>query len=211
MVAGIIFQLIAMGVFIACGLDFAVRVVRRKPYGFRERMIAKQADKGLSVEAAERAAGAIDSTDTRAAAEGAVGTGAEGVSTPMSESEKIDQEQTLSKADLKKWWLIMTSVLISSSMILTRGKSSISTRPFAGTDDQSLSHILQGKDSDADACPIGVFRSVELSEGWTGHLVQTEIYQMVLDGIPMVIAVGIFNFLHPGQILGKKTSWRSYY
>ncbi len=34
---------------------------------------------------------------------------------------------------------------------------------------------------------------------------------MVLDGVPMVIAVGVFNVLHPGVILGRKASWRGYY
>jgi hypothetical protein len=83
----------------------------------------------------------------------------------------------MTKSDRRKWTLVLISVLVSSTMILTRG----------------------------------VFRSIELSNGWSGHLVETEIYQMVLDGIPMTIAVGIFNFLHPGLILGRKDSWRGYY
>ena len=47
MVAGIIFQLIAMGIFIACGLDFAWRVVKDRPYGYRTRQIEKKERKRL--------------------------------------------------------------------------------------------------------------------------------------------------------------------
>ena len=38
-----------------------------------------------------------------------------------------------------------------------------------------------------------------------------EIYQNVLDGIPMVIAVAVFNFVHPSYLLPKKVSWKNYH
>jgi hypothetical protein len=38
-----------------------------------------------------------------------------------------------------------------------------------------------------------------------------EIYQNVLDGIPMVIAVAVFNVFNPGYLLPKKVKWGSYY
>jgi hypothetical protein len=183
MVAGIIFQLVAMGVFITCGVDFAMRVVRNRPYSFRLRQIAaaeqraaEQGSSGSELSDAEKNA-AVAPVDS-------AGASASGVSTPAGLDKpaptSMQQGQGFSgmdKSERRKWALVLTSVLISSTMILTRG----------------------------------VFRSVELSAGWGGHLVETEIYQMVLDGIPMTIAVGIFNFLHPGLILGKKASWKGYY
>ena len=59
--------------------------------------------------------------------------------------------------------------------------------------------------------PAGVYRSIELKQGWTGFLITHEIYQNCLDGIPMIIAVGIFNIAHPSYLLPKKTSWRNYH
>jgi hypothetical protein len=38
-----------------------------------------------------------------------------------------------------------------------------------------------------------------------------EIYQNVLDGIPMFIAVAIFNLFNPGYLLPKKAKWGPYY
>lgn len=35
-----------------------------------------------------------------------------------------------------------------------------------------------------------------------------ETLQNVLDGVMMVVAVGIFNILHMGFILPKRHSWR---
>lgn len=43
-----------------------------------------------------------------------------------------------------------------------------------------------------------VYRSVELLEGWTGHLMTTESYFIGLDGSLMVVAVVVFNFARPG-------------
>ena len=167
MVAGILFQLVSMGVFIACGLDFVVRVVRNRPYAFRCRQIAAAEGKRREKEVLKEVESGTMSTVDRPAAfqapgvDGTAGAGA----------------QELSAEEQRKWALVLVSVMIASTMILVRG----------------------------------VFRSIELSEGWDGHLVQTEIYQMCLDGIPMVIAVGVFNVLHPGVILGRKASWKGYY
>ena len=57
----------------------------------------------------------------------------------------------------------------------------------------------------------GVYRSVELSQGWTGYLIERQIYQNLLDGIPMSIAVLVFNFVHPVWLLPKKTTWGPYH
>lgn len=43
-----------------------------------------------------------------------------------------------------------------------------------------------------------VYRTVELLEGWTGHLMVTQKYFWALDGAMMVICVVVFNFARPG-------------
>lgn len=48
------------------------------------------------------------------------------------------------------------------------------------------------------------YRSVELSQGWTGYLITHEVYFAVLDGALMVIAVAIFNFFFPTRYLSGK-------
>ncbi|PWY81601.1 RTA1-domain-containing protein [Aspergillus sclerotioniger CBS 115572] len=46
-----------------------------------------------------------------------------------------------------------------------------------------------------------IYRTIELAQGWTGYLITHQIYFIVLDGIMMVMAVGIFNIFHPGWLL----------
>lgn len=43
-----------------------------------------------------------------------------------------------------------------------------------------------------------VYRTIELLEGWSGVLINTQIYFVILDGLMMLLAVGIFNFIRPG-------------
>ena len=42
-----------------------------------------------------------------------------------------------------------------------------------------------------------IYRTVELSEGWSGFLITHESYFIGLDGVMMVIAVGVFNSVQP--------------
>ncbi|MCJ1460661.1 hypothetical protein MMC28_011043 [Mycoblastus sanguinarius] len=51
-----------------------------------------------------------------------------------------------------------------------------------------------------------VYRSIELLQGWSGYLITHERYFDVLDGAMMIMAVGIFNILHPGWLLQPKKS-----
>ncbi|KAJ5238453.1 RTA1-domain-containing protein [Penicillium chermesinum] len=46
-----------------------------------------------------------------------------------------------------------------------------------------------------------VYRTVELAQGWHGYLITHESYFVGLDGVLMVIAVGVFNICHPGWLL----------
>lgn len=52
-----------------------------------------------------------------------------------------------------------------------------------------------------------IYRTIELAQGWDGYLITHESYFIGLDGVMMVIAVGIFNICHPGWLLpsGKGT------
>ena len=46
-----------------------------------------------------------------------------------------------------------------------------------------------------------MFRTVELSEGFQGHLTTTEIYFYVLDVLPLVIALAIYIPFWPGRFI----------
>lgn len=53
-----------------------------------------------------------------------------------------------------------------------------------------------------------IYRTIELSQGWSGFLITHEKYFIALDGAMMVVAVAVFNVLHPGWLLPgqEKTS-----
>lgn len=46
-----------------------------------------------------------------------------------------------------------------------------------------------------------IYRTIELAQGWSGYLITHESYFVGLDGVMMVIAVGVFNIFHPGWLL----------
>jgi hypothetical protein len=49
-----------------------------------------------------------------------------------------------------------------------------------------------------------VFRSVELSEGFSGHLANNEIEFMILDGVMVILASITLTVFHPGRIFGQE-------
>ena len=51
-----------------------------------------------------------------------------------------------------------------------------------------------------------IYRTVELLEGWKGYLITTEWFFIGLDGITMVLAVVVYNFIHPGWFSSKTTA-----
>ncbi|WVQ75248.1 hypothetical protein IAR50_004860 [Cryptococcus sp. DSM 104548] len=53
----------------------------------------------------------------------------------------------------------------------------------------------------------GIYRTVELLQGWDGYLISHEVYQDVLDGIPMSIAIISINVFHPTFWLSKRRGW----
>ncbi|KAF5675580.1 RSB1-like integral membrane transporter [Fusarium denticulatum] len=50
-----------------------------------------------------------------------------------------------------------------------------------------------------------IYRTVELVQGWHGYLITHERYFIALDGAMMIIAVGIFNFVHPAAFLPRSS------
>lgn len=49
-----------------------------------------------------------------------------------------------------------------------------------------------------------IYRTIELSEGWTGFLITHESYFIGLDGVMMVIAVGVYNVVQPRWAEGRR-------
>lgn len=47
----------------------------------------------------------------------------------------------------------------------------------------------------------GVYRTIELSDGWDGRIISTQLYFNVLDGAMVTLAIFILNFFHPGLLL----------
>ncbi|KAJ7838644.1 RTA1-like protein [Mycena olivaceomarginata] len=46
-----------------------------------------------------------------------------------------------------------------------------------------------------------IYRLIELSGGWTGRIIRTEVYFNVLDGGMVTLAIFTLNFVHPGIFL----------
>ncbi|KAF8919307.1 hypothetical protein CPB85DRAFT_1529784 [Mucidula mucida] len=42
------------------------------------------------------------------------------------------------------------------------------------------------------------YRTIELSDGWNGRIINTEVYFNVLDSAIVVLAMYTLNFAHPG-------------
>ncbi|KAJ7511374.1 RTA1 like protein-domain-containing protein [Mycena galericulata] len=47
-----------------------------------------------------------------------------------------------------------------------------------------------------------VYRVIELSDGWTGRIIHTQVYFNVLDGAMITLAMITLNIAHPGALLG---------
>jgi len=46
-----------------------------------------------------------------------------------------------------------------------------------------------------------VYRTIELSDGWNGRIISTQLYFDVLDGAMVTLAMFTLNFVHPGLLL----------
>ncbi|KIJ91270.1 hypothetical protein K443DRAFT_686178 [Laccaria amethystina LaAM-08-1] len=54
-----------------------------------------------------------------------------------------------------------------------------------------------------------VYRTIELSDGWTGRIIGTQVYFNVLDGAMIVLAIYTLNFVHPGVFLAAKPALKT--
>lgn len=142
--------------------------------------------------------------------------------------------------NLRNWWILLIGVGISSLMIFIRGKLNRVLAHFCPITSSVISqrhesHITfpsplcllvldlarcnaTKRNKTLTSLPLpcitrvlGIYRSVELTQGWSGYLISHEIYQNTLDGIPMVIAVAIYNIIHPMFLLPRKESWTGYH
>lgn len=52
----------------------------------------------------------------------------------------------------------------------------------------------------------GIYRSIELAQGWTGYLITHEVYFVWLDGFIMVLCMAGLAVAHPGFLL-PQTGW----
>jgi len=53
-----------------------------------------------------------------------------------------------------------------------------------------------------------VYRTCELSNGWSGRIISTQVYFNVLDGAMITLAIYTLNFIHPGFLLcGSKNNF----
>jgi hypothetical protein len=51
-----------------------------------------------------------------------------------------------------------------------------------------------------------IFRLVEYSHGFKSDIPSHEAYQYGLDSVPMLLALVVLNFIHPGRIMSGKDS-----
>lgn len=163
MLAGILFQLGTMTIFVMLALDFITRVLLKKPWGFLHRRQAGQAS-ARATEAEKSAVGA----DTPAAA-------ASGNSSEADIAVEGEMGNADPRVSLRKVQLLLAGVAFASLMIYVRG----------------------------------VYRAIELNEGWTGYLITHEVYFTYLDGLPMVLCIFSFVFAYPGWLLPRRRGWKT--
>ena len=100
MVAGIIFQLVSMVVFVGLGFDFVIRASTRRPYAFRLRQISLAAAK-------------------KNGNEKTIGSGRQEDNTAMEgDAAEVFQGE---RENLTRWWIMSSGAMISSIMIIIRG------------------------------------------------------------------------------------------
>ncbi|CCM06794.1 uncharacterized protein FIBRA_09094 [Fibroporia radiculosa] len=52
-----------------------------------------------------------------------------------------------------------------------------------------------------------VYRTIELADGWTGYIIETQRYFDWLDGGMVALAMFAINVFHPGRLLGPRSTW----
>jgi hypothetical protein len=73
--------------------------------------------------------------------------------------------------------------------------------------DKKMKTMLLGTSFSSLAIYVrSVYRTIELTDGWNGRIITTEIYFNTMDGAMIVLAMYCLNVLHPGRLLGPFTS-----
>ncbi|TVY13435.1 Sphingoid long-chain base transporter RSB1 [Lachnellula arida] len=95
--------------------------------------------------------------------------------------------------------LFQLASTISYSILM----SIVFVRGFAGIRDSRPLRWLSGAVVLAIVCMVarGVYRSVELLQGWRGFLNTHQVYMIALDGVLMVTAVVALNVCNPEKLL----------
>lgn len=94
---------------------------------------------------------------------------------------------------------------LSATLVYSILMSTVFVRGFQGIRSSTPMGQLASAMATAVACMIarGVYRSIELLQGWNGHLNTTEAYVIGLDGALMVLAVLVLNVCNPSKLLAQ--------
>ncbi|RSH94242.1 hypothetical protein EHS25_004045 [Saitozyma podzolica] len=160
--AGILFQLVTMTVFVVLAVDFIARVILRKPYAFQLRRSAA-ASASVSASGSETHSPHESGIDAEVAKSNP---------TLHHASGGADSSESDPGALRRAEWLL-AGVAFASLMIYVRG----------------------------------IYRAIELAQGWSGYLITHEPYFIYLDGLPMVLCYYAFAALHPGFLLPRRQGW----
>ncbi|EPT05677.1 hypothetical protein FOMPIDRAFT_87149 [Fomitopsis schrenkii] len=53
------------------------------------------------------------------------------------------------------------------------------------------------------------YRCIELGGGWSGRVIRTQRYFVIMDAVMIVLAMWTLNMFHPAYLLGYGSQWRS--
>ena len=73
--------------------------------------------------------------------------------------------------------------------------------------DKNMKAMLFGSAFSSVAIYVrSIYRTIELTDGWEGRIITTELYFNTMDGAMILLAMYCLNFFHPGRLLGPFTS-----
>jgi len=73
--------------------------------------------------------------------------------------------------------------------------------------DKNMKAMLFGSAFSSIAIYVrSIYRTIELTDGWNGRIITTEIYFNTMDGAMILLAMYCLNFFHPGRLLGPFTT-----
>jgi len=149
--AGILFQLGTMTIFVILATDFIVRVTSSRPY---QRKLRSSSNTSPVPPPTNPASTSPDASE------------------PITEAKF---HENTGRFSLKRVKLLLLTVAFSSLMIYIRG----------------------------------IYRSIELAQGWRGHVIQHEVYFVWLDGFMMVLCLAGFVIGWVGWLLPTRQGWKN--